>query len=210
VIRVLIVDDHPIVRRGFKEILADEYPDAEFGEAADSAAALGAFQSQKWDLALLDINLPGPDGLALLQQSRRLHPRTPVLVVSAYPEEEFAVRSFKLGAAGYLGKNQASEELVTAAKRILSGGKYVTASLAERLADELSGDARQTPTEKLSPRELQVLGMVALGRSIKEIAAALSLSEKTIGTYRARITAKTGLTTNVALTRFAIRHGLAM
>jgi DNA-binding NarL/FixJ family response regulator len=208
-IRMLIVDDHAIVRRGLKEILADEYPEAAFSEAEDSRTALQELQRQEWDLVLLDINLPGRDGLDLLEEIRRLRPRTRVLVVSAYPEKEFAARSFKLGAVGYLSKSQASEELATAVKKILAGGKYVTASLAERLVDDLGAKTSRAPHETLSPRELQVLRMIAVGKTVKEIAAELALSEKTIGTYRARIAEKTGLSTNVALTRYALQHGLA-
>ena len=206
---ILIVEDHPIVRRGLKEILAAEYPRAVFGEAADSPLALVALERGKWDVVLLDINIPGRGGLELLEDIRRLYPQTQVLIVSAYPEEEFAVRAFKLGAAGYLSKNQAPEELVTAVKKILDGGKYVTASLAERLADALNGwDANCAPHEALSQRELQVLRLIASARTIKEIAAELSLSEKTVGTYRARIAKKTGLASNVELTRYAFQHGL--
>jgi DNA-binding NarL/FixJ family response regulator len=207
-IHVLIVDDHAIVRRGLKEILADEYPEAVFGEVDDSRTALQELARQEWDLMLLDINLPGRDGLELLQEARRLHPGTRVLVVSAYPEEEFAVRSFKLGAAGYLAKSQAPDELITAVTKILAGGRYVTAALAERLVDDLVGDTALAPHELLSSRELQVLRMIALGKTIKEIAAELALSEKTIATYRARIAQKTGLSTNVALARYAIQHGV--
>jgi len=207
----LIVDDHAIVRRGLKDILADEYPCAVFGEADDTPLALAALESRQWDIVLLDINIPGRGGLEVLEDLRRLYPQTRVLVVSAYPEEEFAVRAFKLGAAGYLCKNQASDELVTAMKKLLVGGKYVTAALAERLADALNGgEGNGAPHEALSPRELQVLRLIADGRTVKQIADELSLSAKTIGTYRARIAVKTGLGSNVELTRYAFRHGLTL
>ena len=206
---ILIVEDHPIVRRGLKEILAAEYPEAVFGEANDSPLALAALEREIWDVVLLDINIPGRGGLEVLEDIRRLYPQTKVLIVSAYPEEEFAVRAFKLGAAGYLNKNQASEELVTAARKILAGGKYVTASLAERLATGLNGEGNDCePHEALSAREHQVLCLIANARTVKEIAAELSLSEKTVGTYRARIAKKTGLASNVELTRYAFQHRL--
>lgn len=208
-IAILIVEDHPIVRRGLKDILTDEYPRAVFGDASDTPLAQAALERRKWDIVLLDINIPGRGGLEILEDIRRQYPQTKVLIVSAYPEEEFAVRAFKLGAAGYLSKNQASEELVTAVKKMLSGGKYVTASLAERLADAMnSGKANCAPHEALSPRELQILRLIADGKTIKQVAVELALSEKTVGTYRARIAEKTGLRSNVELTRYAFQHGL--
>jgi DNA-binding NarL/FixJ family response regulator len=209
-IHVLIVEDHAIVRRGLKEIVADAYPRAAFGEAGDSPTALQEFQRQKWDIVLLDINIPGRGGLDVLEEMRRVHPQARVLVVSAFPEEEFAVRVFKLGAAGYLSKNQASDELVDAVKTVLAGKKYVTASLAQRLADALSGEDAAAPHEALSPRELQVLRLLAGGKTVKEIAAEFALSAKTVETYRARIAEKTGLSSNVELTRYAFHHGLTL
>lgn len=206
--RILIVDDHEVVRRGLRQVLAEGFAGAEFGEAGTSSAATAALSSQPWDLLLLDINLPGRSGLEILEDVRRTFPRLPVLVVSAYPEEEFAVRSIRLGAAGYLTKSSASDELVAAARKALEGGRYVTASLAERLAGLLGGDFGQEPHDSLSSRELQVLRLVASGRSAKEVAAELHLSEKTIATYRARIAEKLGVSTNVELTRYALLHKL--
>ena len=207
-IRVLIVDDFEIVRRGLKEIFADEFLELEVGEAGTSQAALELVMKQEWELVLLDINIPGRNGLEVLEEVRRLRPRTPVLVLSAYPEEEFAIRSFKLGASGYLNKSRASDELLAAAKKVLAGGKYVTASLAEKLAAAVGGGAEQAPHESLSNREMQVLRMVASGKTIKEAAAEMALSEKTVGTYRSRIAQKLGLGSNVELARYALRHGL--
>jgi DNA-binding NarL/FixJ family response regulator len=207
-IRVLIVDDFEVVRRGLKEIFADEFPELEVGEAGTSQAALELVMKQEWELVLLDINIPGRNGLEVLEEVKRLRPRTPVLVLSAYPEEEFAIRSFKLGASGYLNKSRASDELLAAAKKVLAGGKYVTASLAEKLAAAVGGSAEQAPHDSLSNRELQVLRMVASGKTIKEAAAEMALSEKTVGTYRSRISQKLGLGSNVELARYALRHGL--
>jgi DNA-binding NarL/FixJ family response regulator len=206
--RVLIVDDHQIVRHGVKEILADAFPDLMVGEAGNSQAALEQLMKQKWDLVLLDINLPGRGGLEVLEESKRLRPPTPVLMLSAYPEEEFAIRSLKSGASGYLNKSLGADELLAAAKKVLAGGMYVTASLAEKLAASLGRNVHQTPHESLSDRELQVLRMVASGRTIKKIATEIALSEKTVGTYRARIAKKMGLSSNVELTRYALKHGL--
>jgi two-component system invasion response regulator UvrY len=208
-IRVLIVDDHEIVRRGLKEIFDDEFPELKIGEAKNSREALEQMAAREWDIVLLDINMPGRNGLEILSEIKRVRSHTPVLVVSAYPEEEFAIRSFKLGASGYLNKNTAADEVVAAARKAMAGGKYVTALLAEKLAATLGGDIQLAPHESLSSRELQVLQMVAKGRTIKEIAAELALSEKTVGTYRSRLSKKMGLATNVELTRYALQHRLS-
>jgi two-component system, NarL family, invasion response regulator UvrY len=206
--RFLVVDDHEVVRRGLKQVLAEAFPGAEVEDAATSEAAMAALSGGTWDLLLLDINIPGRSGLELLEDARRLWPSLPVLVVSAYPEEEFAIRCIRLGAAGYLTKTSASAELVAAARKALAGGKYVTARLAEKLMDVLGGEAHPLPHEALSSRELQVLRLVASGKTGKEIASELHLSEKTIATYRARISDKLGVSTIVELTRYALRHGL--
>ncbi len=206
--RMLVVDDHEVVRRGTRQVLAEGFPGAAFGEAATAAEAMGLLQAERWDLLVLDINLPGRSGLEVLEEVRRLWPRLPVLVLSAYPEEEFAVRCLRLGASGYLTKSSAADELMAAVRKALEGGKYVTAALAERLASVLGGGVRGEPHEALSGRELQVVRLVATGRSMKEIAAELHLSEKTIATYRARIAEKLGVSTNVELTRYAMQHKL--
>jgi len=206
--RILVVDDHEVVRRGLRQVLAAAFPDAELVDADTSEAAVAALSKGPWDLALLDMNLPGRSGLELLEEAKRLWPAMPVLVVSAYPEEELAIRCLRLGAAGYVTKNSASDELVAAARKAMSGGKYVTARLAERLVQVLGGEVQQLPHEALSSRELQVLRLVATGKTGKEIALELHLSEKTIATYRARISAKLGVSTNVDITRYALKHKL--
>ena len=207
-IRVLIIDDHDIVRHGLKQLLAGGFSGLEFGEAKNSQEAMELAQRQEWDLALLDINIPGRNGLEVLEDFRRLQPKTRVLVLSAYPEEEFAIRSIKLGASGYLNKNSAIDEVIVAVKRMIAGGSYITPSLAEKLAEAMGGRIGLTAHESLSGRELQVLRLVAAGKTVKQIAAELSLSEKTIGTYRTRISRKLGLATNVELARYAIQHRL--
>ena len=206
--RILIVDDHEIVRRGLIQLLEEAFPQAEFGAAGDLASARASLPGPPWDLLLLDINLPDGNGLDLIPELRGAGHPGQVLVLSSYPEAEFAIRAFKLGAAGYLTKGSVVDEIVAAIRRILAGGKYVTATLAERLASEIGSAAPPALHETLSPRELAVLKMVASGRSIKEIAAALALSEKTIATYRARLGGKLGRSSNVDLARYAIRHGL--
>ncbi|MBI2812703.1 MAG: response regulator transcription factor [Opitutae bacterium] len=206
--RILLVDDHEIVRRGLKQLLAEAYPQAVFGEAHRVPEARALLARKKWDLMLLDINLPGGSGLDLLTEVRARQPQAAVLMLSSYPEEEFAVRAFRLGAAGYLTKASLADEMLVAAGKVLAGGKYVSAALAERLATVLGSPAPSAPHETLSPRELEVLRLVALGKTIKEIAAGFSLSDKTIATYRARISEKLGLSTNVELARYALQHRL--
>ena len=206
--KILLVDDHEIVRRGLKQLLAEAFPKAVFGEANHVPQARELITEQEWNLVVLDINLPGGSGLELLVEAKRLRPGNAVLVLSSYPEEEFAVRAFKLGADGYLTKASLADEMITAVKKVLAGGKYVSAALAERLAKALGSPLMQSPHEALSPRELEVLRLVATGKTIKEIAAGFSLSEKTIATYRARLAEKLGLSTNVDLARYALRHGL--
>jgi two-component system, NarL family, invasion response regulator UvrY len=206
--RILIADDHEVVRRGLKDLLAEEFSKLKVGEATNAAQVMDAVRKQDWDVVLLDINMPGRSGLEVLEELKRLFPKVPVLVLSAFPEEDYALRALKLGAAGYLTKQSASDELLTALRKALAGGKYVTASLAEKLAASLAGEAPASPHEALSNRELQVLRMIAGGKTIKEIAAELSLSEKTVGTYRTRISEKMRLGTNVELTRYALQHKL--
>ncbi|MEI6235367.1 MAG: response regulator transcription factor [Planctomycetota bacterium] len=206
--RILLVDDHEIVRRGLKQLLTEVYPNAAFGDAANVPQFRGLTLRHTWDLVLLDINLPGGSGLELLADLKRQHPKTAVLVISSYPEEEFAVRAFKLGADGYLTKSSVSDEMVTAVKKVMSGGKYVSSALVEKLAIALGSPMEQNPHDSLSPRELEVLRLVATGKTIKEIAAGLALSEKTVATYRSRISEKLNLSTNVDLARYALQHHL--
>lgn len=207
--KILLVDDHEIFRRGLQHLLLEEFPDAIFDEANTVPQARGMIVQQEWNLVLLDINLPGGSGLDLLTELRQRRPQAAVLVLSSYPEEEFALRSFKLGAAGYLTKASVADEMFAAVRKVLSGGKYVSTVLAEKLAAALgSGGLDQAPHDALSTRELEVLRLVAIGKSIKEIAAGLSLSEKTIATYRGRISEKLGLSTNVELARYALKHKL--
>ena len=206
--RILIADDHELLRCGLKAILAEAFPELVAGEAVDGKAALEAVEQKEWDVVLLDINMPGRSGLDVLQDMRKLHPQLPVVVLSAFPEKDYAVRAFKLGASGYVSKQGASGELLAAIRKALAGGRYVTPLLAEVLAATISGATPAVPHELLSNRELQVLRLVALGKPLKEIAGELSLSEKTIGTYRMRISQKIGLSTNVELARYAVHHKL--
>jgi DNA-binding NarL/FixJ family response regulator len=207
--RILIVDDHELLRRGLKGILADAFPELVVGEAVDAQQALAEVEKGHWDVVLLDISMPGRGGLEALEDFKRLRPQLPVVMLSAFPEKDYALRAFRLGASGYVSKQGASSELLAAIRKVLAGGRYVTPTLAEALAATLAGETPSAPHEQLSNRELQVLRMVAQGKPLKEIAAELSLSEKTIGTYRTRISRKLGLGTNVELTRYAFQHKLA-
>lgn len=206
--RVLVADDHPLVRRGLRDLLLDHFPAAEIVEAGDAREALAAIAEGSWQLALVDLNLPGRGGLDLLRDLKHLRSEIPLLVVSGHTEEEFALRALKLGAAGYVSKQSAPDVLVGAVKKVLSGGRYVSAAVAEKLAQAMAEGWSLTPHENLSLREMEVLQRIAAGKSVKEIAGELALSEKTIATYRSRISAKLGLATNVALTRYAMQHGL--
>jgi two-component system, NarL family, invasion response regulator UvrY len=206
--RVLIADDHEIVRHGLRDILITRLGNVAVGEAKDAGEAINLLIEDTWDIVLLDINMPGRSGLEVLEEARRLRPKTPVLLLTSYPEEQFAVLAFKLGAAGYVNKQEASDQLITAVQRVLAGGKYVTASLAERLAARLGAVGEQAAHEALSHRELQVLRLIAVGKTIKEIAAELSLSEKTVATYRTRVSQKAGLKSNVEIARYALKQGL--
>jgi two-component system, NarL family, invasion response regulator UvrY len=205
-LRILIADDHPIVRKGLKQILSDE-PDIEYvGEARNDSEVLNLLYAEDWDAVVLDITMPGRGGLEVLTDLRRLYPKIPVLILSIHPEDQYAVRALKEGASGYMNKETAPEELVRAIRKIIKGGKYVSSSLAEQLASMLGNDAPLH--ERLSVREYQVMILIASGRTITEIADEMSLSVKTISTYRSRILEKLGMTNNVEITRYAIKYKL--
>ncbi|SPE50819.1 Two component transcriptional regulator, LuxR family [Verrucomicrobia bacterium] len=206
--RILLADDHSVVRRGLKQILADEFKRAAFGEAASAQEALDLVEKEHWDIVVLDITMPGRSGLEVLREIKRLRPSLPVLVLSIHPENQFAVRVLKLGAAGYMTKESAPEELVGAVKKVLAGGRYVSTSLAETLATNLSSREVKPPQELLSDREFQVLRLIASGRIVSEIALELALSVKTISTYRTRILEKMGLRNNAELMYYAMQHQL--
>jgi len=205
--RVLLVDDHEVVRKGLKEILADSVRGAVFGDACSGEEALREAAADKWDIVILDISLHDKSGLEVLQELRRSQPRLPVLILSMHPEEQFAVRAFRAGAAGYVTKRTAAKDLTAAVRKVLAGGKYVSASLAERLAVELQTGS-QAPHETLSDREYQVFRMLAMGKTVKQIGGELSLSPQTVSTHRAHILEKMGMTTNAELTQYAIQSRL--
>lgn len=206
--KALIIDDHAIVRHGMISVLREHFKDVEVGEAGDSRHGLAAVLAEPWDIVIVDIGLPGRSGLDLIRDIKGVRPALPVLVVSGHSEKDYAVRALKLGAAGYVSKQSASDVLVAAVLRVLSGGRYISPALAEQIAGFIAGGAQDFAHDILSNRELQVLKMIASGKTLKEIGAELALSEKTVATYRARISEKMGLPTNVDLTRYAMRHGL--
>ena len=206
--RILIADDHAVVRRGLKQILADEFKQAHFGEAANAREALDRLRKENWDAVVLDITTPGRSGLEALKEIREEKPKLPVLVLSMHPEDQFAVRVLKSGASGYMTKESAPEELVGAIKKVLAGGRYVSPSLAEKMASYLAIDSPKAPHERLSDREFVVLRMIASGKTVSQIAEELSLSVKTVSTYRTRILEKTGMTSNAELTHYAIKNQL--
>ena len=207
-IKVLIVDDHAIVRRGLVEILARVGDMTVVGEASDGSSALKFIRRELPDVILLDIALPDQSGLEILKQARLLAPDLPVLMLSIYPEEQYAVRALKAGAAGYLAKNSAPDELVAAIRKAVGGGKYVSYTLAERLVQELSLDKDPAPHENLSDREFQVLVRIGTGKSLNEIADELALSPKTISTYRSRILEKMDMHNNAELVRYVLERNL--
>jgi DNA-binding NarL/FixJ family response regulator len=206
--RILLADDHTVVRRGLKQILAEELQRAVFGEARNAQETLDLVRNEPWDIVVLDITMPGRSGLEVMRGIKKLRPKLPVLVLSIHPENQFAVRVLKLGAAGYMTKESAAEELVGAVKKVLAGTRYVSASLAETLAMNLSSDTVKPPQELLSDREFQVLRLIASGRVVSQIARELVLSVKTISTYRARILEKMGLRNNAELMHYAMQHQL--
>jgi DNA-binding NarL/FixJ family response regulator len=191
-----------------KQILADEFKRASFGEARNAQEALDLIWKENWDVVVLDITMPGRSGLDVLREIKRFKPKLPVLVLSMHPENQFAVRVLKRGAAGYMTKESAAAELVGAIKKVLAGGRYVSTSLAEKLATYLASDAQKPPQELLSDREFQVLRLIASGKIVSEIAKELSLSVKTISTYRTRILEKMGLRNNAELMHYAMQHQL--
>jgi DNA-binding NarL/FixJ family response regulator len=208
--RILIVDDHAIVRRGLRELLSDEFHGAAFGEASDAQQALEQLRKKEWDVALLDIALPGKSGLDLLKELKTEWPKLPVLILSAHPEDQFAVRALKAGAGGYMTKESAPEELAKALRKIMAGGRYVSPALAEMLALGVTKDLTRTPHETLSDREYEVMSRIASGKTVTEIAEELSLSPKTISTYRARVLEKLGLKNSAAIVQYVIRNGLVI
>jgi two-component system invasion response regulator UvrY len=197
-----------VVRQGLKLILADHFRRAAFGEARTAQEALALTAKEKWDAAVLDVTLPDRSGLEVLKEMKRLRPNMPVLILSMHPEDQFAVRMLKAGASGYLTKESAGEELVGAIEKVLRGGRYISSSMAERIASFLDVDVQKAPHERLSDREFLVLRMIASGKTVGQIARQLHLSPKTISTYRARLLEKMHMKNNAEMTHYAVNRKL--
>lgn len=206
--KILIADDHAVVRRGLREILEDHLPDLVVGEAANAQETLEAVWREHWDLLLLDLKMPGRGGWEVLRDVHRARPRLPVLVLSMHPEDQYGVRALRAGAAGYITKESAPQELVAAVQKVAAGGRYVSPALAETLAAALRPGAPQAPHDALSDREFQVLCLLAAGKTVKQVAIELSLSVKTISTYRTRLLEKLRLRTTAELIQYALKQGL--
>lgn len=207
-LRILIVDDHPVVRRGLKEMLDKEPGLDVVAQATNAREAVAAARKIEWDVAVVDYGLPGKDGITLIKELRRRHPGRPVLMLSLYPESQFAMRALKAGAAGYLAKESAPETLVGAIHAAACGRKYVSPVVADMLANGLGNTDERQPHELLSDREFQIMTMLAEGKKVAEVGKLLSLSPSTVGTYRTLILRKMGVSNSAELVRYAMRHDL--
>jgi len=206
-LRILIADDHPIVRAGLRQVLTDAGA-ADVGEAATPQQALDLSRACQWDVVILDLGLPGRGGLEVLRELKADHPKRPILILSMHAEEQYAIRTLRAGASGYLTKETVSDKLLEALEKIVGGGRYISPSLAEYLAETLDVDTSQPPHALLSNREFEVMRLIASGKAVGEIAGLLSLSVKTVSGYRARILEKTGFKNNAELMKYAMRNQL--
>lgn len=207
-IRILVADDHIVVRRGLKMILLEGFPGAHIEEVGDAEDLIKQVMKADWDVVISDLSMPGRSGLDALIQIKPMRPNLPILILSIHPEEQYAIRVLKAGASGYLSKDMAPDELVNAVQKVMLGKKYITPSIAEKLASVFDQDQTKLPHETLSDREFDVLKMLATGKSVSEIAETLFLSVTTVSTYRARIITKMNLKNNAELTLYAIENKL--
>jgi DNA-binding NarL/FixJ family response regulator len=206
--KVLIADAHAVVRRGLRQILCEESDIHVGGEAGTAADTLALALGQRWDVAVIDVNMPGANGLELLSELRRRKPELPVLVLTMYPEEQLGVRTIRAGAAGFLNKESAPEKLVEAVRKVAGGGRFVSATLAETLASVVAASSPGLQHERLTDREFEVMRLLASGKTVSQVAHELSLSVKTVSTHRTRILQKMNMRTNAELTLYAIKNGL--
>jgi two-component system, NarL family, invasion response regulator UvrY len=207
-LKILIVDDHYVVREGVKRIFDNQPDSAAFGEASTAQEALKLIREQEWDIVVLDISIGDRSGLEVLRDLKQIKPKLPVLILTMHSEEQYARRAFKAGAAGYITKDSPRKELFTAINKVASGGRYVSPALAEKLIVDLERGTDLAPHENLSHREFEVMCLIAAGKTVGEIAHILSLSDKTISTYRSRVLEKMGMKTNAEITRYAIKNKL--
>ena len=205
---ILIADDHAIVRRGLKILLLEEYPSAEIGEVSDAESLIREVIRKTWDVVICDISMPGRSGLDALSQIKQIAPKLPVLIMSMHPEDQYALRVLKTGAAGYLGKETIHDDIVKAIQTVQLGKKFITPAIAEKLAHAIETDATTQLHDKLSDREFDVFKMIASGKSVSEIAVQFSLSVTTVSTYRSRILDKMDMKSNADLTRYALEKSL--
>ncbi len=206
--KVLVADDHTVVREGIKRIIEETSDMVVAGEAVNGWEVLDKARSGDYDVVVLDISMPGKNGMEILKELKRERPGVPVLILSMHPEEQYALRALRAGASGYVTKESAPDELIAALEKVLRGSKYITSALAERLVLDIGVGSEESLHEKLSDRELQVLCLLAEGKTINQIGQELCLSAKTISTYRSRIMQKMAMKTNAQLIRYAIKHGL--
>jgi len=207
-IKILIADDHAIVRKGLKQLLLEEYPSAIIGEVADTEGLLKQVISNGWDIVICDMNMPGRSGLDALAHIKQVAPDLPVLIMSMYPEDQYALRVLKAGASGYLQKESIHDDIIKAVQTVKLGKKFITPSIAEKLADAYHNNSDKQPHELLSDREFDVFKLLASGKSVSDIAGQLSLSTTTVSTYRSRILEKMGIRSNAELTRYALEMKL--
>jgi two-component system, NarL family, invasion response regulator UvrY len=207
-IKVLIADDHAIVRKGLRQLLIEEFPSARIEEVGDAESLISKSLQGDWDVVICDLSMPGRSGLDALRQIRQSSPSLPVLIMSMHPEDQYALRVLKAGASGYLNKESIHDELIKAIHTVLRGKKFITPSIAEKLAEAFDNDSGQHPHEALSDREFDVFKLIAAGKSVSEIAQQLSLSVTTVSTYRARIMEKMKMRSNADLTRYALEKSL--
>jgi two-component system invasion response regulator UvrY len=207
-LKILIADDHAIVRKGLKQVILEEYPSATITEVADAEDLLKEVIAHEWNIVICDMNMPGRSGLDALNQIKQASPQLPVLIMSMYPEDQYALRVLKAGAAGYLGKDTIHDDIIRAIQTLQLGKKFITPSIAEKLASSLGQDTSLQSHEMLSDREFDVFKLLASGKSVSEIAAQLSLSATTVSTYRSRIMEKMGIQSNAGLTRYALEKNL--
>ena len=207
-IRILIADDHAIVRKGINQILSEGFPDAEIDEVANAEAMISKIMESEWDVIISDLSMPGRSGLEAIPQIKQINPKLPVLIMSIHSEDHYAIRVLKAGGSGYLSKDLAPDELVTAVKRVLTGKKYITANVAEKLASMVDKDDDKPLHQMLSDREFTVLQLLGSGKSLSEIAESMILSINTVSTYRSRILVKMNLKNNTDITLYCIENKL--
>jgi two-component system, NarL family, invasion response regulator UvrY len=207
-IKILIADDHAVVRKGLRQILLEEYPSAKIGEAADAESLLSEVMKDDWNIVVCDMNMPGRSGLDALTQIKHVAPHIPVLIMSMYPEDQYALRVLKAGASGYLSKDNIHDDIIKAVQTVQLGKKFITPTIAEKLANALGEENSLQPHEILSDREFDVFKLLASGKAVSEIATQLSLSATTVSTYRSRIMEKMSMKSNAELTRYALEKSL--